>query len=67
MNVSIGDSLRAFAASDVILKKFGTLAPSDIKDKARRVRFMQYRSFTAENYQKRLYAQYRAPVVILRA
>ena len=42
------------AASEVILKKFGALAPSDIKEKARRARFMQYRGFTAEHYQKLL-------------
>ena len=41
-------------ASDVMLKKFGVLAPVDIKEKARRARFMQYRGFTAEHYQKLL-------------
>jgi regulatory protein len=41
-------------ASEVMLKKFGALAPSDIKEKARRARFMQYRGFTAEHYQKLL-------------
>ena len=41
-------------ASKVVLKKFGALAPNDIKEKARRARFMQYRGFTAEHYQKLL-------------
>jgi regulatory protein len=41
-------------ASEVIVKKFGALAPSDIKEKARRARFMQYRGFIAEHYQKLL-------------
>ena len=41
-------------ASEVVLKKFGALAPGDIKEKARRARFMQYRGFTAEHYQKLL-------------
>ena len=41
-------------ASEVIVKKFGALAPSDIKERARRARFMQYRGFTAEHYQKLL-------------
>ena len=41
-------------ASEVMLKKFGVLAPVDIKEKARRARFMQYRGFTAEHYQKLL-------------
>ena len=41
-------------ASEVLLKKFGALAPSDIKEKARRARFMQYRGFIAEHYQKLL-------------
>ncbi len=38
-------------ASDVLHKKFGARAPQDIKEKARRVRFMQYRGFTADHYQ----------------
>jgi len=41
-------------ASEVIVKKFGALAPSDIKERARRARFMQYRGFTTEHYQKLL-------------
>ena len=41
-------------ALEVLTKKFGTLAPGDIKEKARRVRFMQYRGFTADHYQKLL-------------
>lgn len=41
-------------ASEVMLKKFGALAPSDIKEKARRARFMQYRGFIAEQYRKLL-------------
>jgi regulatory protein len=39
-------------ASEVALKKFGALPPSDIKEKARRARFMQYRGFTIEHYEK---------------
>ncbi|MFV0477070.1 MAG: regulatory protein RecX [Parahaliea sp.] len=31
-------------------KKFGTALPVDIKDKARRLRFMQYRGFYCENF-----------------
>lgn len=38
-------------ASDVLHKKYGATAPQDIKEKARRVRFMQYRGFTADHYQ----------------
>jgi len=34
----------------VIQKKFGTAAPADIKERARRVRFMQYRGFSADHY-----------------
>jgi regulatory protein len=41
-------------AVDVLRKKFGALAPPDIKEQARRARFMQYRGFAAEHYQKLL-------------
>ncbi|MDG2046595.1 MAG: regulatory protein RecX [Halioglobus sp.] len=41
-------------ASEVVRKKFGVLPPSDIKEKARRARFMQYRGFTADHYQELL-------------
>ncbi|MEZ5571833.1 MAG: regulatory protein RecX [Halioglobus sp.] len=39
-------------AADVLQRKFGTGAPQDFKEKARRARFMQYRGFAAEHYQK---------------
>jgi regulatory protein len=38
-------------ASEVLNKKFGALAPSDLKEKARRVRFLQYRGFATDHYQ----------------
>lgn len=41
-------------AAEVMHKKFGALAPHDIKEKARRARFMQYRGFTGEHYQRLL-------------
>jgi regulatory protein len=41
-------------AVEVIHKRFGALAPIDIKEKARRARFMQYRGFTADHYQRLL-------------
>ncbi len=41
-------------AAEVLRKKFGALAPQDIKEKARRTRFMQYRGFAADHYQKLL-------------
>ena len=41
-------------ASEVVRKKFGALPPIDIKEKARRARFMQYRGFTSDHYQKLL-------------
>ena len=37
-------------ATDVLYKKFGALAAIDLKEKARRARFMQYRGFTVEHY-----------------
>lgn len=37
-------------AVEVIQKKFGTLAPIDIQEKARRARFMQYRGFCGDHY-----------------
>ncbi len=40
-------------ATDVMHRKFGTLAAIDLKEKARRHRFMQHRGFTAEHYQRR--------------
>jgi regulatory protein len=42
---------RALAAR-VLQKKFGTAAPVDIKERARRVRFMQYRGFSADHYRR---------------
>jgi len=38
-------------AEEVFYKKFGDRAVADIKDKARRVRFMQYRGFSGDEYQ----------------
>ncbi len=41
-------------ATDAIHKKFGTLGPIDLKEKARRARFMQYRGFAVQHYQRLL-------------
>ncbi len=38
-------------AEEVHLKKFGQIPPLDIKAKAKRVRYMQYRGFGADEYQ----------------
>ena len=38
-------------AEQAYLRKFGASAPLDIRDKARRVRFMQYRGFYQDDYQ----------------
>ena len=38
-------------AAKVLHKKFGTEAPADLKEKAKRMRFMQYRGFAADHYQ----------------
>jgi len=38
-------------AAEVYHKKFGLAAARDIKEKARRVRFLQYRGFSAEHFQ----------------
>lgn len=38
-------------AEEVYLKKFGEIPPVDIKAKAKRVRYMQYRGFGADEYQ----------------
>ena len=38
-------------ATEAFRKKFGDPAPVDLKEKARRIRFMQYRGFSAEHYQ----------------
>tara|TARA_R110002124_G_scaffold43823_6_gene134506 strand:- start:4837 stop:5304 length:468 start_codon:yes stop_codon:yes gene_type:complete len=37
-------------AAQVLQNKFGELLPGDLKDAARRARFMQHRGFTAEHY-----------------
>lgn len=59
--LSDGDIARAFEAAEVdwaelaaqvLLKKFGVDAPADLKDKAKRIRFMQYRGFSADHYQR---------------
>lgn len=39
-------------AEGVYLKKFGEGAPLDMKEKARRIRFMQYRGFDPDHYQQ---------------
>jgi len=41
-------------AAAVMEKKFGASLPRDFKEKARRARFLQYRGFSAEQYQKLL-------------
>ncbi len=38
-------------ARDTYQRKFGALPPDDIKEKARRSRFMQYRGFALDHYQ----------------
>jgi regulatory protein len=40
-------------AINVMHRKFGTLAAIDLKEQARRHRFMRHRGFTAEHYQRR--------------
>ncbi len=37
-------------AEAVLLKKFGVDPPADIRDKARRARFLQYRGFSSEHF-----------------
>jgi len=37
-------------ASDVLRKKFGARPPGEMKEKARRIRFMRYRGFAVEHY-----------------
>ncbi len=44
----------AALAAQVLRKKFGPRDCADIKEKARRVRFMQYRGFSTEHYQSLL-------------
>ena len=39
-------------ASQVLHKKFGVEAAVDLKEKAKRIRFMQYRGFAADHYQR---------------
>lgn len=39
-------------AEEVYRKKFGERPPADIKEKAKRVRYMQYRGFGADEYQR---------------
>ena len=38
-------------AEQVFRKKFGEPGPVDMKEKARRARFMQYRGFSSDHYQ----------------
>lgn len=42
----------AAIAKDVYRKKYGDIPSSDLNDKAKRVRFMQYRGFDREEYQR---------------
>tara|TARA_R110001592_G_scaffold337300_1_gene623514 strand:+ start:112771 stop:113271 length:501 start_codon:yes stop_codon:yes gene_type:complete len=58
--LSDSDIARAFEAAEVdwgtlaaqvLLKKFGADVPGDLKEKAKRIRFMQYRGFAADHYQ----------------
>jgi regulatory protein len=39
-------------ATNVIRKKFGDHLPVDLKEKAKQLRFLQYRGFTAGHYQR---------------
>jgi len=39
-------------AAQVLHKKFGAGPPADLKEKAKRIRFMQYRGFAADHYQQ---------------
>ncbi len=41
-------------AAEAYRRKFGDLPPDDIRDKARRSRFMQYRGFALEHFQRLL-------------
>jgi len=43
-------------ATEVRLKKFGTAEPRDFKEKARQMRFLQYRGFEQEHIQAALTA-----------
>ena len=38
-------------AKTAFIKKYGERPPADIKEKAKRIRFMQYRGFTADEFQ----------------
>ena len=38
-------------AEATYVRKFGALPPEDLKEKARRSRFMQYRGFAMDHYQ----------------
>jgi regulatory protein len=38
-------------ATEVFNKKFGATGAADLKEKARRIRFMQYRGFAADHFQ----------------
>jgi regulatory protein len=39
-------------AAEVMQKKFGALPPADIREEARRARFMQYRGFAVDHYRR---------------
>lgn len=44
--LEVGDSLWWDLAAEVRQRRFGTEPPADLKEKARQVRFLQYRGFT---------------------
>lgn len=59
--LSDGDIASAFETAELdwdaiaareMHKKFGTDAPADLKEKAKRIRFMQYRGFAVDHYQR---------------
>lgn len=59
-NLSDSDIARAFEAAELdwnalaeqaLYKKFGREQPADLREKARRIRFMQYRGFSADHFQ----------------
>ena len=47
-HLGVNDSLWWDLASEVRQRRFGSRPPTDLKDKARQVRFLQYRGFTSE-------------------
>ena len=41
-------------AAQVLERKFGSASPADLKDKARQLRFLQYRGFSSDHYYRLL-------------